>query len=396
VTQGHEASRYPRLRYQLVVVTLIRIVINTAHRMVYPFMPALARGLGVEVSALNLAVTARAVIGLSGPLWASLSDRRGRRAGMLVGVGLFTLGMGLVVVWPTYPVLVAGLLLTVLAKIVFDPAMQAYLGERVPYSRRGLAVAITEIGWSGASLIGVPVVGFLIARNGWKAPFVPLAVLGLLGVLAVARSIPGNTAQPPAAAAARRNRFVAVLRQPSAMAILVAGLLISAANESVNIVYGVWLESAFALRVVALGATTLVIGVSELTGEALVGTLVDRAGKRGSLIGGLLLSAVTCLALPLFAFDLTWALVGLFFFYLTFEFTIVAALPLMSELVPEARATAMSANTAMHSAGRVLGTLIGPALFPLGFVWNGVAAMACNLIAAVLVFAVVRETRVDG
>jgi hypothetical protein len=49
----------------------------------------------------------------------------------------------------------------------------------------------------------------------------------------------------------------------------------------------------------------------------------------------------------------------------------------------------------MHSAGRVLGTLIGPALFPLGFVWNGVTAMAFNLIAAGLVIAVVRETRVE-
>ena len=56
-------------------------------------------------------MTARAALGVIGPLFGSLADTRGRRIASLVGLGLFALGMALVAVWPTYPALVAGLLL---------------------------------------------------------------------------------------------------------------------------------------------------------------------------------------------------------------------------------------------------------------------------------------------
>jgi hypothetical protein len=40
-------SRAPvRLRYQLAAFSLTRAVINTGFRMVYPFLPTFARGLG--------------------------------------------------------------------------------------------------------------------------------------------------------------------------------------------------------------------------------------------------------------------------------------------------------------------------------------------------------------
>ena len=36
------------LRTQIVAFTLARLVLNTGHRMVYPFLPAIARGVGVR------------------------------------------------------------------------------------------------------------------------------------------------------------------------------------------------------------------------------------------------------------------------------------------------------------------------------------------------------------
>jgi predicted MFS family arabinose efflux permease len=63
----------------------------------------------------------------------------------------------------------------------------------------------------------------------------------------------------------------------------------------------------------------------------------------------------------------------------------------MTELVPQARGRVMSANVAFHHGGRMLGALLGGALFPLGFLWNGVAATACNLLAAALILLFVRE-----
>lgn len=40
-------------------------------------------------------------------------------------------------------------------------------------------MALSEVSWSGAFLLGVPLVGWMIARADWNSPFTPLALLGL-------------------------------------------------------------------------------------------------------------------------------------------------------------------------------------------------------------------------
>jgi predicted MFS family arabinose efflux permease len=95
--------------------------------------------------------------------------------------------------------------------------------------------------------------------------------------------------------------------------------------------------------------------------------------------------------LPFLGRNLTGALVGLFFVYTTFEFTIVSAMPLMTELVPQARATMMAGNVGAHSAGRAIGALLGPALFSFGLRANGALAAALNLAALAMLLLFVRE-----
>ena len=84
---------------------------------------------------------------------------------------------------------------------------------------------------------------------------------------------------------------------------------------------------------------------------------------------------------PPFASSLAGALVGLFFFYLTFEFTIVCELPLVSEVMPEGRATLIAANVAAFSLGRAAGSLLAPALFGLGIQANTLASLGLDLLA---------------
>jgi predicted MFS family arabinose efflux permease len=379
-----------RLRYQLAAFTLTRTVLNTGYRMVYPFLPVIARGLGVDLSTVALAVTARASLGLASPFLGSAADVRGRKTVMLISLGVAAAGFGLVSIWPTYPMLFASMLLAGGGKIMFDPAMQAYLGDRVDYSRRGLVIALSEFGWSGAFLIGIPVVGWIIARGGWAAPFRWLVASVFVAGVVLWRMLP--TDPPPVSQRLSWSGGMrAVLASRSALAGLAAGFLISLANETVNIVFGAWLEDSFGLRVLALGAAAAVIGVAELGGEGLVAALADRLGKRRAVAVGISLSALACLGLPFLGRSLTGALVGLFFVYTTFEFTIVSAMPLMTELVPQARATMMAGNIGALSSGRAIGALVGPALFSLGLQANGTLAAALNLVALAVLLLIVRE-----
>jgi predicted MFS family arabinose efflux permease len=359
------------------------------HRMVYPFLAVFGRGLGVDLAALSLALTLRSGAGALGPFLASVADSRGRKAGMLFGTALFTAGAGLVVLWPAFPAFLFALVLTTLGKYVFDPAMQAFLGDRISYQRRGLVIAFTEIGWSLSFVVGVPLAGFLIARRGWLAPFPLLALLGLLTLGLLAWRLPRDPAPADGRPGLGAN-LRSVLRHAPAMTGLLMGLLLSSANEVVNLVFGVWMEDSFGLQIAALGAASAVIGSAELSGELLVGGLTDRLGKTRAVAGGILLNSLAALLLPVLGRSLPGAFLGLFLFYITFEFTIVSTIPLMTEILPAARATLLAANVAGLSLGRALGALLATPLYTLsispGIAPGALAAMSFNVLALLALF----------
>jgi predicted MFS family arabinose efflux permease len=363
----------------VIAFTLTHIVINTLHRMVYPFLAVLARGVGVDLVSMSYALTARSLVGAVGPFAATLADRLGRRFGMLLGVALFTLGTSIVVFWPVFPALVLSILLSSLGKYLFDPSMQAWLGDRIPYERRGRTMAVTEFGWSLAFILGLPLVGFLIARNGWMSPFPLLGLLGALIFAGLYFMLPKD--EKPVTSSRLRDSFKGILTSTPAMAGLAVGLLSSAANEVVNLIFGVWLEDSFGLQIAALGAASAVIGFSELGGEGLVVVFVDRLGKTRSIGLGLVANCLAVLALFFLGRTEAGALIGLFFFYLTFEFTLVSIIPLMTELLPAVRATLMAFNMAAFSLGRALGDILAPRLYAMGFMFIVLGAVVLNLLA---------------
>jgi len=368
-----------KLRTQLAFFTVIRTVLNTAHRMAYPFLGVFARGLGVDLTTISLVVSSRSFIGIFAPFVSSVSDHRGRKFGMLAGLCTFTLAVGLVALYPSFLTLSLALIFALIGKYLFDPAMQAYLGDRVAYNRRGLALSVTEMGWSFAFIAGIPLMGLLISRYGWSAPFPLLAALGLLLSLGIWRLIPSEDPHHEPSEGPWAN-FKNVLTNRATLAAISIALWASAANEMVNLIFGVWLEDRFALKIAALGAASAVIGLSELSGEGLVALFTDRLGKPRALGLGLAASALSSIALPFLGRTEIGALVGLFFFYITFEFVMVSHVPMMTEVQPGARATVMAFNLTGHSIGRGIGALLAAFIYQsLGFPFVAGLAVVFNL-----------------
>jgi predicted MFS family arabinose efflux permease len=350
-----------RLRFQISIFTLLRTIFNTVHRMAYPFLGVFARGLGVDVTTISLAITSRSVIGMFIPFISSISDHRGRKFGMLVGAATFTAAVSLVAIYPSAWTLGIALILALLGKFLFDPAMQAYIGDRIPYQRRGLALSVTEFGWSLAFIGGIPLVGLLISRFGWSAPFPVFALLGVGMIITILLMIPND--HPETVVNNNFANFKLVLTSIPTLAGIFIGMFASAGNELVNLIFGVWLEDTFALKISALAIASAIIGISELSGEGLVAVFTDRLGKKRALTVGLLACGLSSILLPLISGTETGALVGLSFFYITFEFVMVSHVPLMTEQLPAARATVMSFNLTGHSLGRVMGALLATFIY---------------------------------
>lgn len=334
-------------------------------RMVYPYINVFASGLGVDIKSLSLGITIRSGVGILGPFLGILADRRGRKFGMMLGMLLFVAGISLVLLWPTLPGFIITLALTLLGNLVFIPSMQAYLGDRVAYQQRARALATTELSWSLSFIVGVPLVGFLLTQGSWKSPFVLFFGLGILAVLLLGIVIPKDTpAQESQKDAWQGLRLV--FKNSPALAGLMLGAAMSSANELVNLTFGVWMETSFNVQIAALAVVALVIGFSELVGEGLVGLFADRIGKARAVAIGLLANSLAALILPVIGRNTAGGVLGLGIFYLTFEFTIVSSIPLMTEVLPSARATLMASWIASISAGRAIGAMLAPYLYEPG------------------------------
>ena len=365
---------------QITITTLIRTVTNTGFRMVFPFQPILMQGFGIDLSQITRMYAGQSLVGIFSPFLASMADTRGRRTGMLVGMILFSLGTLLVAFWPTPLGFFLFLVLSMLGKSIFDPAVQAYFGDTVPFHRRGFVLGIIEVSWSLSFFLGVPLAGFLMKSFGLLSPFLWLTALSILSALAVLYLIPPTSSSDSLGATILDN-FGKVIRSGPAMAGLAVMLLICLANQLVNVVFGVWLNQSFALQIAALGGASAVIGVAELIGEGGVSYLADRISLRKATMLGIIANVLAAGLLPLIGKTVWGAFLGLFLFYLSFEFSIVSQIPLMTGVLPKARGTVMALNIASANLGRGLGSLIAAPLFFSGFGMNALAAAVVNLLA---------------
>ena len=377
-----------RLWLQVTVAALGRLLINTSRRFIYPYAPVIGRGLGMPLTSITALIALNQFTGILSPVFGPFSDRWGYQVMMIASLGLMALGMLSSGIFAVFGVLLIGLFLAGLAKSIFDPALSAYIGEKVPYRRRGRVIGLVEMSWAGAALIGIPLVGLLIANIGWRAPFFVLGALGVVAAVTLAIIMPRERHEPHRATAMVdiRAAWGHLRRERAALGLLAFGALASMANDIIFVVYAAWFERSFALGVVALGTATTIIGIAELTGETLTATLSDRVGLKRAVIVGTVLATLSYLLLPFIGQTLGLALAGLFFIFVSFEFAIVTSFSLATEVLPTARATMLSAYVAALGLGRVVGALLGGSLWLAGDITAVGLASAVASAISLLVF----------
>ncbi|NNK57752.1 MAG: MFS transporter [Desulfofustis sp.] len=359
---------------QILIITVFRLLLNTGRRFIYPFAPALSRGLDVPLAAVTSIIAAGQFTSLLGIFAGPFADRYGCRLMMRAGLAMLAIGMLICGLVPLYWPVFVGLVVASFGKTLFDPAIQAYVGNNVSFERRGRVIGIIETAWAGSTLIGIPALALVIDHAGLRNSFYLLAILGGLSWLLLGVIMPADSAQSDAQRT--KKSFLAammgLLKYRPAAGMLIFGFMISAANDCLFVVYGAWFERDFNVSIVALGFSTVAIGSAELLGESMTALFSDRLGLKRAIILGPLLAISAYLLLPVIGQSLGLAMVGLFLVFLSFEFTIVTSFPLCTEVIPQARATMMAGYYATAGIGRMAGVLIAGFLWS----WGGIAGVA--------------------
>ncbi|MCE2787541.1 MAG: MFS transporter [Bacteroidota bacterium] len=117
--------------------------------------------------------------GVSGLFTAFIIDKFDRKkflqvlyAGFLIG----TLACGLA---NNYAMLMFARIFTGLFGGVLGAIILSIVGDTIPFERRGQAMGMIMVGFSAASVFGVPFGLFIATKMGWQAPFIFLSVLAL-------------------------------------------------------------------------------------------------------------------------------------------------------------------------------------------------------------------------
>lgn len=366
----------------IVGTSFCRLILNTARRFAYPFAPALSRGLDVSLSSITSLIAINQVTSLLGALVGPLSDRLGYRKMMIAGMAMLGTGMLAAAFFPLYAVVLVALFLSGLGKSIFDPAVQAWAGNRVPYRRRAMVIGIMETSWSASTLIGIPLIAVLMDRYGWRSPFLVMGGLGCVGSIALFFIIPSEplSVKSNLSTSEYLGAFSRLISNKAALGAMGYVFFVSAANDNLFVIYGAWLENRFGLGLVALGLGTSLIGAAELAGEGLTAVVSDRIGLKKAVVIGLSLSVMSYFTLPFLELSMTTAVTGLAILFFIYEFTLVTSLSLCTEMLPGFRATMMSGFFAAAGMGRVLGALMG------GPVWQAGGILATGLASGGLAF----------
>ncbi len=380
----------------IVAIVFARLAVNVAKRFPYPFVAPIGAGFGLSADSIQNVIALANGAGLLSPALGTVSEHWGRKT-VMVGCLLLMTGMSLVgALFADYAVFVIVMFGFGVGKIIYDPTFQAYLGDVIHFSRRARVMGIAELSWALSLVIAAPVAGFLLDVSSLRAIFVFLALLlalSALGLWLLVEPDPRPDKHP------RRLRIInplsalrLVSSHPPARAALVYSICLTISHEIFYINYGLWMEASFGLALTALGAVTIVIAGAEVIGEFIVITQADRIGAKTTSAVGMLLAAICFLVIPQLAFSLPLAMFGIFLMFICIETSIVSALPLFTEILPQSRAVMMSANMGAHSLGRVLGAAAGAFIYKFSdgnFLLIGLAAGALGFLAAFVMWRLV-------
>jgi DHA1 family inner membrane transport protein len=344
------------LRGRLIVLTSTRFVGNLTIRFPFAFLPTIARGLGVSLSAMGVAYGIADLAGLGSAYVGRRVDRGHTRLGMVVGMavlGLASMTAGVSIGIVMFMVAVSFLSL---AKATYDTAMNTWIGHSVPFYKRGRITGITEYSWALSFFIGVPLLGLVIDATSWRGPFILMGVLSVAMALVVRLTFPDDEIQA-------HHTKVSINWDREMVAVMVALVGIAFAHTMILLTYAAWLEDSFNLEVQGLGFVAIVIGIGEIGGTTATVLFTDRIGKRRAIMTGVAVMIPTTLLLPATDDVLPLALLVLSLIFLGFELALISWLPMLSEIRPKARGTVTGYGLAIYTLARATGALAGPWVF---------------------------------
>lgn len=381
---GTETSRalplpafvWPLLFGNFVIGTGVMVVPGTLNEITESLhVPVAVAGQLISLAALLMCIGA--------PLFAAIVgswDRRRLLALSMLWYGLLHLASAAA---PDFGSLLPLRVLSMVAPAIFTPQAAACVGLLVAPQLRGRAITFIFVGWSVASVLGMPMAALLGGTLGWRSAFVLVGALGLASAWWVWRSMPDGV-KPPALSP---RGWGEVFRSRALMLCLLVTVLSSAGQFSLFSYFAPYYKDKLAITPGELSLLFMWFGAFGMVGNVLMSRHIDRIGTHRAVLIGLALMALTLLVFPLGTSLVLAALVNLPWALGCFASNSAQQARLVA-LAPSLAAGSIALNSSAMYAGQAMGAATGGWLIAqAGFGqlhWAGGAGLLLAIVASTL------------
>lgn len=340
----------------------------------------LSASLSVSVAAAGQLVTLGAVaMGAGAPLMAVWMGNWDRRRLLVAALLWFAAGHALSALAPSLGVLLPLRAASVLAAAAYTPQAAAAIGVLSRPEQRGRAITTVFLGWSVASVVGMPMGAVIGETAGWRWAFAAVSVLALLAAWAVWRTVPDGVRPPPLVL----RDWRAVLASPPLMGIVAVTALSAAGQFTLMSYLAPYYREVLGADASRIGLLFFWFGLFGVAGNVLLARVIDRVGAASCATLAVLSMAASLMLWPLAGSALTMALVlvpwglGCFAANSAQQARLAAA-------APGSTPALMAMNTSAIYIGQGVGAAGGGAmaaaagltgLWPVALAWMGLAVM---------------------
>jgi len=380
----------PASRGALWALLVGNFVIGTGVMVVPGTLNEISASLSVTAATAGQLITAAAaVMCIGAPLLAAAVAGWDRRQLLALTLLWYAAGHVLCALMPSFGALLPVRMLTVIAPAIFTPQAAACAGLLVPPEHRGRAVTFVFLGWSMASVLGLPIGALIGGHLGWRMAFAAIAMLSVASATSIWLTLP-NGIKPAALTAAAWSR---VLRSPVLMGIVSVTALQGAGQFVLFSYFGPILKQSFGADATTLSVMWALFGACGLVGNMVVSRYIDRVGAGRMVLVTTVLIAASLLLWPL-ASTLAWLAVVLVPWGLGCFSTNSAQQARLVGLAPALAPGSVALNSSGIYTGQAVGAALGGWLLANDAgAWMSWVGLGLVLIAISLSVAIDRSRR---
>jgi DHA1 family inner membrane transport protein len=256
----------------------------------------LVRSLQVSVAVGGQLISVAAVVmALGAPLLAATIGGWDRRRLLTLALLWYAAGHALSALMPGFAALLPVRAACMLGAALFTPQAAAAINVMTPPAERGRAITFIFLGWSLASVLGMPLHSYIGESFGWRWAFALVAVLSLVAAGGVWRTLPDGVRPAPLSLA----NWGTVFTHPLLMGMVAVTALSAAGQFTVFSYFAPYYRQVLGADAAGVSFLFLWFGAFGLIGNVLLSRWVDRLGAANCVGFTLVLILSSLLLWPL-------------------------------------------------------------------------------------------------